>query len=280
MKILAPAKINLYLKILKKDKKDGYHYINSIFYPVTLYDVLNFKITKTPNIKIIDKFKKLKIQQEKNLIYKAIKLIFKDYKIKKGVKVILHKNIPDGAGLGGGSSDAAATLIALNKLLNLKLSLRKLINYAKRLGSDVPFFIFKKSAFVSGKGEKIKLIKNKKKFWVLLVVPDFKISTKDAYKWYDRSLNNRKKNLTNHQNNIIINKNLLFNDFENVVFEKYKKLKNIQEKLKIFTPYVLLSGSGSSIFALFETKDRAISSYEIVKKELKSNKVFLVKTII
>ncbi len=235
-------------------------------------------MTKKPDIKIIDKFKKLKIQQEKNLIYKAIKLIFNDCKIKKGIRVILYKKIPDGAGLGGGSSDAAATLIALNKLLNLKLSLRKLINYAKKLGSDVPFFILKKPAFVSGKGEKIKLLKNKKKFWVLLVVPDFKISTKDAYKWYDRDL--RKKTLTNYQNSIIINKILLFNDFERIVFKKYKKLKDISIKLKEFSPCVSLSGSGSSIFALFETKGKAISSYGIAKKEFKKYKVFLVKTII
>lgn len=281
MKILAPAKINLFLKILKKDNRDGYHYINSIFYPVSLYDIIDIKLIKEPVIKIIDKYKVLRIKKEKNLIYKAIKLITHNKKLKNGVRVILYKNIPDGAGLGGGSSDAAATLIALNKLLKLNLSEKKLINYAKKLGSDVPFFILKKPAFVSGKGEKIKKIFSKKNYWVLLVVPKLKISTKDAYKWYDKLSRTRKRKnyLTNFKKNIILNKILLFNDFERIVIKKYKILQNIKEKLKKFTPYVSLSGSGSTIFALFETKHMAISSYKIAKKDIKNCKIFIVKTI-
>ena len=279
MIFLAPAKINLFLKITGKDEKDGYHFIYSLFDPVSLYDRLDFKIINKKGIFIDDKLKKLKIKKEKNLIYKAAKLIYELKNIQKGIKITFYKNIPDGSGLGGGSSDAAITLIALNKIFKLNLTKKKLLELAKKLGSDVPFFIYGKRAYVSGKGDCIRPVSNKKKYWYIIVVPELKISTKDAYNWYDKQA---KKMLTYNKNNIIINKSKLnYNDFENVLLKKYNVLKIIKKELQKYSNNgkVSLSGSGSSIFALFETKKEAISCFKTVKRKLKNCSIYFASSI-
>lgn len=279
MTFLAPAKINLFLKIIGKDEKDGYHFINSLFDPVTLYDRLDFKIVNKNGIFISDKLKKLKIKKEKNLIYKAAKLIYELKNIKKGIKINFYKNIPDGSGLGGGSSDAAITLIALNKIFNLNLTKKKLVELAKNLGSDVPFFIYGKRAYVTGKGDCIKPVSNKKKYWYVIVVPKLKISTKDAYNWYDKQMKNI---LTNNENFNIINNNvLIYNDFEKIMLKKFNVLKEIKDKLLNYSNNgkVSLSGSGSSIFALFETKKEAISCFKTARKKLKNCFVYFASSI-
>lgn len=279
MTFLAPAKINLFLKITGKDEKDGYHFINSLFDPVTLYDRLDFKIVNKNGIFISDKLKKLKIKKEKNLIYKAAKLIYELKNIKKGIKINFYKNIPDGSGLGGGSSDAAITLIALNKIFNLNLTKKKLVELAKNLGSDVPFFIYSKRAYVTGKGDCIKPVINKKKYWYVIVVPKLKISTKDAYNWYDKQMKNV---LTNNENFNIINNNvLIYNDFEKIMLKKFNVLKEIKDKLLKYSNNgkVSLSGSGSSIFALFETKKEAISCFKTARKKLKNCFVYFASSI-
>ena len=189
MIFLAPAKINLSLHITGRDKKDGYHFITSIFDPVSLYDLLDIEVLEKPVLILKDALGRLKIKPEKNLAYRAAQLLQRHARVKQGAKITLYKHIPDGAGLGGGSSDAAAVLKALNTLWGLNFGLNRLKKLAIKLGSDVPFFLYSGPCFVSGKGEKIKPVKRNKAFWYLIVVKNgVKVATPDAYGWFDRDL--------------------------------------------------------------------------------------------
>lgn len=276
MIFLSPAKVNLTLYIKGKDKKDGYHYIDSIIDPVSLYDLINVNVSEKKKIIIKDKLNKLKIPASKNLIYKAAKLLQARYNVKKGAIIEFFKYIPDGSGLGGGSSNAATILKALNKLWNLKLSYKKLEKIAIKIGSDVPFFI--KSGFgkITGKGDKIKVFKRKKNNWYVIVVPkNCKVKTSLAYKWYDEDFV-----LTKIKTCYKINSDkYLQNDLENPVLNRKPLLRNIKRimtKIVKDEKKVSLSGSGSAFFSLCETKNKAKYIFNELKGALINCKIYLV----
>ena len=143
----SPAKINLYLKILKK-RLDGFHEIDSAFQLIDLYDEIEIINIDSNEIKII--CDPSIIKKEDNIVFKAVKALKEDYRIDKGVQISLKKNIPIGAGLGGGSSNAATVLLGLSKMWNLNISHQEMLKRGKNLGADVPFFINGENAFVSG----------------------------------------------------------------------------------------------------------------------------------
>ena len=156
---LSPAKVNLSLGITGKDPKDGYHFIDSIFDPVSVFDIIEIEKSDSGAINLNSG---LDIPKEKNLVYRAAALFMETYRIKKGVNIILHKNIPQGAGLGGGSSNAASVLHAMNDIFKVKAPLNELSALGFKLGSDVSFFIYNRTARVTGKGEKITPIERKR----------------------------------------------------------------------------------------------------------------------
>jgi len=289
MIFLSPAKVNLTLQITGVDKKDGYHFIKSIFDPVALYDIIEINFTKGSGITVVDKLKKLRIPAHENTIYKAAKK-FMDYTgIKKGVKIEFSKHIPEGAGLGGGSSNAAAVLVALNKMTDAGLSDAQLVKIGSRIGSDVPFFIYRRPATVSGKGEKIKLIRGARKLWYVLVYNNLKISTKDTYKLYDKFYAREYKLTTSCDYNTILldylkgiklRGGILYNDFEKVVFLKYKELFHIM--LFLLHQECIdagMSGSGSTIYAVYEDKKTALKCFKAAKKKFKKAKVHLTHSL-
>lgn len=279
MIFLSPAKINLTLYITGKDKKDGYHYLNSIVDPVSLYDIIDIKVIDNPKIILKDKFNKLKISSKKNLIYKAAKLLQDKYKVNKGALIEFYKYIPDGAGLGSGSSNAATTLKALNKLWDLNIPVKTLEKSAIEIGSDVPFFIKAKYARVTGKGNKISILKRKKINWYVIIVPkNYKINTSQAYKWYDEDFMLTKTIIFNK-----INKSdYSYNDLESPVFKRKHLLFDIKKKFVSIVNNeikVLLTGSGSAIFSLCETKQRAKNIFLKVKKIFKNCNIYLCHSI-
>ena len=283
MIFLSPAKLNLVLKIKNKDPKDNYHYIESIFDPISLYDILDVEITRGREIRVIDYFKKLKISEQKNIVYKAVKLMAEKYKFKFGVKITLYKHIPDGAGMGGGSSNAAAAIMALNKLLGLKLGNAEMAEIGFKCGSDVPFFIYGKPAYAAGKGEKIREYPRKVVFWYVIVVHKaVKVATKDAYGWYDSEIHLTKaKSYTNimygYKNGAYA---FLYNDFENVIFRKYPVLKQVRDSLlKHHCIDASLSGSGSAVFALYDSRHAALAGYIKAGCEWKGSFVGLAHSI-
>ncbi|MEK6775264.1 MAG: 4-(cytidine 5'-diphospho)-2-C-methyl-D-erythritol kinase [bacterium] len=278
--VRAPAKINLGLRVLKK-RPDGYHEIETVFQMVSLFDDLRIE-EGGPGIRIESDRDDLPCG-EGNLIYRAAELLGRESGRPPAVRIRLCKRIPIAAGLGGGSSDAAATLVGLNRLWNLGFSRGRLMALAGEIGMDVPFFLFSATAFAKGRGEILeKLPSPSPPLWILLIHPGFKVSTAWAY----QSL---KLGLTIEHKNISIPKFFvafpgegripLENDLEKVTFKEYPRLKEIKGTLETSGAlHVLMSGSGSAIFGLFQDKDKALS----VQKRLEQRKdlsVYLVHTL-
>ncbi|MBQ6783301.1 MAG: 4-(cytidine 5'-diphospho)-2-C-methyl-D-erythritol kinase [Acholeplasmatales bacterium] len=243
----AYAKINLALEVM--DEKDGYHMVNNLMMPIDIYDELEFE--KDNNISILnDPF------PNDNIITKAAKLFFEYTKINGGVFIKLKKNIPNQAGLAGGSTDGAATLRGLNKLYDAKLSNDELKELGAKLGSDVPFFIEEKSALCTGRGEKINIIKsNIDSFKILLIKPEAGLSTKEVYKNYEYKGINKEKELSNllkalENNDFDLLKNNIFNDLGEVALSLNKDMENIFVKLSLIGLKVYVSGSGPTMYIL------------------------------
>ena len=252
------AKINIGLNVLSK-RIDGYHNIETLFYPLPLHDILEIVPSKE-NTKLKLYGESPEIPMHKNLVYKAWKIMHENHNI-PSVKINLYKKIPSGAGLGGGSSDAAYCLVNLNKQFDLNLTDEELKDYALKLGSDCPFFIENKPAFAEGRGEILKKSNiNLKGKYLMLCLPDIEINTGEAYK------NTKASEKSIDIKQIHLNKphtwrKLLHNSFEAYVFEKHPEIKSIKENLiKQGAEYALLSGSGSAVYGIFNNEIPEIKS--------------------
>ncbi len=280
--ISARAKVNLLLKVLRK-RPDGFHEIETLFGRISLKDDLVFKKTAG---KISLRTSSREIPKDsKNLVVRAALLLKERYGVEAGVALTLKKRIPVGAGLGGGSSDAAATLIGLNKLWKLGLSQKKLLDLGAELGSDVPFFILNsRFALAKGRGEKLKKIPFRGSLpWVLLVKPHFGISTQQAYqslkppfltppradvRMLVRCLKKR---------NFLGLKDCVFNSLEAVENKELIEIFKIKKELLENGAFSsLMSGSGSTVFGLFLSRSTAEKAARKFQKN-KSLTVFVCK---
>jgi len=276
------AKINLYLKIGKK-LKSGYHNIQSVMHPVELHDNISFE--KLNEDLIIVQSNNPDLESKENLAYKAASLLKDTFKVKEGVRITIEKNIPMSAGLGGGSSNAANTLVMLNKMWNLGISQKKLISLGVEIGSDVPFFIVGKTALVEGIGNRIKPLRKSLSINLVLVNPGIKVSTSRAYKQFDKNKDKLKPNKKNINELIkAINKKdvkkiseNMYNDFDEVIGKKYSIIKDIKTNLRKFNASnSLVSGSGPTVIGLFESIYPAREAYFKLKDLYPF--VFLTKT--
>ena len=256
---------------------------------MSLYDLLDIEATDEPSIIFKDAYGRLKIKPGLNLACKAAVLLKQYARVRRGARIILYKHIPDGAGLGGGSSDAASVLKALNTLWGLDLGLNTLKKLAFKLGSDVPFFLYSKPAIVTGKGDIIKPLKRKRIFWYVVVVKNgVKVSTPDAYKWFDRDFRlTLSKNYTKLlswevcgqlQQAGAIN---TVNDLEMPVFCRVKGLAKVKEILLKCdrAQAVSMSGSGAAVFALFGSKNGAKECLRATRKFFKRSFICLAHSI-
>ena len=244
--VKAPAKLNLHLQVIAK-RNDGFHDLRTLFTFIDLYDQLTFKARE----------EKLELKElepiNDNLVIKAADLLRKRTDCNKGVEISLQKHIPLQKGLGGGSSDAAATLIGLNKLWDLGLTHTELLDMSLELGSDVPFFIFGRSAWAEGRGEILSEVDFNEE-WYLLYMPKAQISTKKAF---ENLSSNFSKPYTYEE---YISKGG-FNSFEEWARESYEEVNEIFLKLeKIGKPK--LSGTGSSVFVSFSKPEEAKSAMQ------------------
>jgi 4-diphosphocytidyl-2-C-methyl-D-erythritol kinase len=253
--ILFPnCKINLGLNILSK-REDGFHDIATVFYPVHITDAL--EIIHAPSNSQSINFTSSGIvvdgNIDDNICIKAYYLLQKDFPQIPAITMHLHKSIPLGAGLGGGSADGAFTLKLLNDKFKLNLSNEQLIKYALQLGSDCPFFIINKPCFATNRGELLKEIKiDLPNYQILIVNPGIHINTGWAFSEITPALPKHSIEAIIQQP-IITWKSDLLNDFEIPVFEKYPAIKSIKEQLyKNGAIYASMSGSGSSVFGIFE----------------------------
>ncbi|MCF6289230.1 MAG: 4-(cytidine 5'-diphospho)-2-C-methyl-D-erythritol kinase [Proteobacteria bacterium] len=247
MKILSPAKINLMLRVLGR-RTDGYHLLQTYFQLLDWGDYMQFAIATTNSIKITGQFNNL--PQADNLIYQAAKHLEPFKQIAQGVVIKVEKNIPQGSGLGGGSSNAATTLRVLNKLWQCNLAPSALHKIAIELGADVPVFMLNKSAMATGIGEKLQTIAIDTGYFVLLF-PQVSIATADVFA--DKTLN-RNQQTINPQT--INDKNTWTNACLTPVLNKYPQVRSIYAEASKYTN-IYMSGTGSTLFASFETKIHA-----------------------
>jgi 4-diphosphocytidyl-2-C-methyl-D-erythritol kinase len=267
--ILFPnAKINIGLYVTEK-RPDGFHNLESAFFPINWNDIL--EITPQDQFEFSSSGLPIFGKMEDNLCYRAYQLLAQDHSI-PGVHIHLHKIIPMGAGLGGGSSDAAFTLMGLRDLFELPLSNADLVPYAQQLGSDCAFFLMNSPAFGVGKGDELTVLNSTiQAKYIVLVYPKIAISTQEAYA--NISVSPAKNHLPDVLKKPIKEwKSLVHNDFENSVFPKYPVLKEIKEELyQLGAVYAAMSGSGSTLFGLFNQpieypanwKDYLVKSCEI-----------------
>jgi 4-diphosphocytidyl-2-C-methyl-D-erythritol kinase len=247
MQVLAPAKINLSLKILGRCD-DGFHEIETLIAPITLCDKLEIGKSDSSNGVRFSCDDPSVPQRDDNLVVRAAKSFFASTKLKPAVCIELKKRIPNGAGLGGGSSDAASTLLALNELFDTKLPREALAKMAEATGSDVPFFIFQSAALCKGRGELVNPTKLRKQLSILLLKPQFGVPTTWAYAHWRGS---RQIPGVSYAAQEFLGQTF-FNDLERPVFEKFVFLAQLKMWL-LKQPEVgaaLMSGSGSTTFAV------------------------------
>lgn len=251
MIVFPNCKINLGLQVLGK-RTDGYHNIETVFYPLPFHDVLEViqAYGTTKNYELFLSGNKIDGDAESNLCVKAYQLLKKDFPQLSTIKIYLHKVIPAGAGLGGGSANGAFMLMLLNDKFNLKISQEQLLNYALQLGSDCPFFIINKPCFAQQRGEVLKPVQlSLSGYKLLLINPGIHINTG----WAFTQISFSKSDIKNHISLPVEQwKNHLINDFEKPVFEHHPAIKNIKDQLYTSGAlYASMSGSGSTVYGIF-----------------------------
>ena len=247
------CKINLGLHILRK-RADGFHDLETVFYPIALQDALEVVQNQSPaDIQFSSSGNQIDTAPEQNICFKAYQILKKDLPQLPSIKMHLHKVIPSGAGLGGGSSDGAFTLILLNKKFNLGLTEEQLLNYALQLGSDCPFFIKNTPGFATGRGEKLERIDlDLSLYKIVLINPGIHLQTGKAFSKIKPS-DQRTSIRELIRSPVTEWKNVLRNDFEEIVFAEYPEIKIIKDKLYgNGAIYSAMSGSGSTVYGLFE----------------------------
>jgi 4-diphosphocytidyl-2-C-methyl-D-erythritol kinase len=272
MTLRAYAKINIGLNVLGK-RSDGYHDLETVFHEIDCFDEIELKqhdkVAMTADSILVP-------VDASNLCMSAAHLLQKEIHIQQGVMIHLKKNIPIGAGLGGGSSDAAAVLCGLNRFWKLKLSNNLLRTLGAQIGSDVPFFIDGGTAFATGRGEVLEPFSLTMPFWIGVVTPLIHISTAWAYNHLAPHRNGKEiglrakliKQISNPQKLASIAQN----DFEIPAMQTYPELSSIKEKLKeMGAVFSLMSGSGSSIYGFFENEKKTVAALSSFPKNYQTS---------
>ncbi|MDB8805817.1 4-(cytidine 5'-diphospho)-2-C-methyl-D-erythritol kinase [Romboutsia sp. 1001216sp1] len=266
------AKINLSIDVLGK-RDDGYHLVEMIMQTIDLYDVIKIKQLDTNDVVIKSNSSHIPLDND-NIVYKAIELLRQRFNINKGIEVFIEKNIPVAAGMAGGSSNAAAILVGLNKLWKLNLTEQELQELGLKLGADVPYCISGKTALAEGIGEKLSYIKGlPKNISILICKPNLFVSTKDVYQGLDLN------NIENRPNNKLLieclekgdidslSKNMS-NVLENVTSKIHKEINEIEEIMMANSALgSMMSGSGPTVFGLFDKSENALKCKDILLQQ-------------
>lgn len=266
----ALAKINLGLDVLGK-REDGYHDVRMIMQSIHLYDRVEMKKTKSPAIRVETNLYYLPVNED-NLVYRAAKLMKDTFKIKEGVRIVLQKFIPVAAGLAGGSSDAAAVLVGMNRMFQLGLKQDRLMELGLQLGADVPFCIMRGTALAEGIGEKLTSLPPMPKCPVLIAKPGISVSTKFVYE------NLRFNEYTKHPDIDLIAESIrkkrlkdvaanMGNILETVTVQKYPVIDEIKTLMKENGALnAMMSGSGPTVFGLFQGEKDVRRAYDALKQ--------------
>lgn len=278
MRLRALAKINLGLDILGK-REDGYHEVRMIMQTIQMYDVLEIHRSKSPGISLETNLPYIPCD-ERNLVYKAAKLLMDEFQIEEGLSMKLDKSIPVAAGMAGGSSDAAAAFVGVNRLFNLGLSEQELMKRAVKVGADVPYCIMRGTALAEGIGEKLTWIPQVPKCYVLVGKPAVTVSTKMAYE----SLNLHE--ITKHPDidgMILDIKNgdlysmisKMGNVFEPGIIGRYPVIQEIKDLMEANGALkAMMSGSGPTVFGIFDDADKMEKTASLLRESHLAKTVF------
>ena len=278
MRLRALAKINLGLDILGK-REDGYHEVRMIMQTIQMYDVLEIKKKKAPGISLSVNYPYSPCD-ERNLVYKAAKLLMDEFQVKGGVTIRLEKFIPVAAGMAGGSSDAAATLVGINRLFKLGLSERELMDRAVKIGADVPYCIMRGTALAEGIGEKLTGITQVPECFVLIGKPGINVSTRVAYESLNLS------GIQNHPDidgmiQDIQNGDLqgmtakMGNVFEPGIIGQYPVIQEIKDLMESHGALkAMMSGSGPTVFGIFDSQEKMDAAAKILRESNLAKTVF------
>lgn len=278
VRVPSPAKINLHLEVYPR-REDGFHNLLSVFQAVSLFDEVEVRSLKSKDECVIEG--SFNFPPEENIIYRSWQVFRQETGFTGGVAFRVKKRIPLGAGLGGGSSNAAAALRALNILSRCKLSPEELAQMGAQVGSDVPFFCRDVAALVSGRGEELKSLPSRRDYSLLLLVPPIHISTGAAYKWLDEvgglapGEENRRLAVEEDFLRRLPGEWGFFNSFFPVLAKREPILAECREKLTgLGADFASLSGSGSAVFGVFSDSGQASRAETILAKDWEVNRVF------
>ena len=279
IRLKAMAKINLGLDVVRR-REDGYHEVRMIMQTVNLYDKLVISVSEEPGIRLTTNLGFLPVNED-NLIYKAARLLMDEYEIKKGVDIQLQKFIPVAAGMAGGSTDAAATLIGMNRLFHLNLSRQQLMDYGVKLGADVPYCVAGGTALSEGIGEILTPLPDVPKGYVLVAKPGINVSTRFVY------TNLKLNEVTEHpdidaqieaikEQDFRKMAGLMGNVLETVTIPAHPIIQEIKDfMMQEGAVNAMMSGSGPTVFGLFEDKQLAEKACEKLRESRLAKMVFL-----
>lgn len=278
MRLRAMAKINLGLDVIRK-REDGYHEVRMIMQTIRMYDVLDIRKKQNPGISLSTNLPYVP-SDEKNLVYKAAKLLMDEFDIKEGLSMRLSKSIPVAAGMAGGSSDAAAAFVGVNRLFRLGLSQEELMERAVRIGADVPYCIMRGTALAEGIGEKLTPLSAMPEGYVLIGKPGINVSTKTAYENLKLDAVEKRPDIDGMIQDIQ-NKDLysmtekMVNVFEPGLMEKYPVIGEIRDFMEERGALkAMMSGSGPTVFGIFDSKEKMNAAAAALRKTGLAKTVF------
>ena len=279
MRLQAFAKINLGLDVLGK-REDGYHEVRMIMQTIRMYDQLDMRKSVEPGIHLTTNKKYIPVD-ENNLVWRAAKLMMDTCGIMEGVSIHLHKVIPVAAGMAGGSSDAAATLVGMNRLFHCGLSKEKLMELGVQIGADVPYCVLRGTALAEGIGEKLTVLPPMPDCWILIGKPGIGVSTKYVYTTLDLNtdtvhpdIDGMKKAL--EDGNLYGITERMGNVLQDVTIPAYPEVERIKEQMKTLGAVnAMMSGSGPTVFGIFDNEEKAQEACQKLRESGSCQQVFL-----
>lgn len=279
MRLQAFAKINLGLDVLGK-REDGYHEVRMIMQTIRMYDQLDMRKSVEPGIHLTTNKKYIPVD-ENNLVWRAAKLMMDTCGIMEAVSIHLHKVIPVAAGMAGGSSDAAATLVGMNRLFHCGLSKEKLMELGVQIGADVPYCVLRGTALAEGIGEKLTVLPPMPDCWILIGKPGISVSTKYVYTTLDLNtdtvhpdIDGMKKAL--EDGNLYGITERMGNVLQDVTIPAYPEVERIKEQMKALGAVnAMMSGSGPTVFGIFDNEEKAQEACQKLRESGSCQQVFL-----
>ena len=279
MKLRAYAKINLGLDVLRR-REDGYHDVKMIMQTIQMYDMLEMEKSEQPGIHLTTNLSYIPVN-ENNLVYKAVKLLMDQYRIEEGITISLNKFIPVAAGMAGGSSDAAAALVGVNRMFQLGLTRQQLMELVVKIGADVPYCVMRGTALAEGIGEKLTALPPMPQCYVLIGKPGISVSTKFVYTNLNLGPDTHHPDIDGmiqalQDGDLYGITDRMENVLESVTIPAYPVIETIKDHMKAHGAVnAMMSGSGPTVFGIFDDKEKAEYACEKLRESMLTKQTFL-----